>query len=129
MNQLLEYCAADVAATKQWFAIRHAIELHERLDRWVARIEKRCDDRGIRPIRFTVAQVTTDGIRFLFAPGVFTDKPALAWSGTKADAAAFMVEGFNIHQGAHGEAAAKEFWKGQRVIPLDDTGNHWVDFP
>lgn len=102
---------------------------HAHLDRWVESVAHDFFDRGLRPYRYAVAQVTPEGIRYMVAPGVFDPLPKLAWTGERSAACAMMIEGQDIIAKAHGQNAARIFWRGQRVIPLLDRGSVELDFP
>lgn len=106
-------------------AIEQARIIDERLTAWNA---ARRDSP--EPYRWTVVQVGTNGLKYLFAPGFFTEMVTIAWEGgTHAEAARRMGDGYDIYKAVHGDEVARLFWHGQRLILVGCTGIRLVDFP
>jgi hypothetical protein len=110
---------------KRRIAIEKARIIDQRLTAWNA------DRRDSpEPYQWTVVQVGTDGLKYLFAPGFFTEMVTIAWEGgSHAEAARRMGDGYDIIKAVHGDEAAKIFWRGQRLVLVGTFGNRWVDFP
>lgn len=96
---------------------------HERLNRWSETVLLHALERG-EPVRYVVARVGTDGLKFLMDPELahFTNVPShVLRFDTKPEATSAMARGMDVTRAAYGPKAAAIYWKGQRVVPIYNT--------
>ena len=108
-----------------------ARNLHNRLDRWSNTVMANAIGNG-QPVRYVVARVGTDGLKFLMDPelGHFTNAPAnVLRFDRKPEAVAAMLNGHKAMEKAYNKRVADIYWKGQRIIPIYHDSNPHADLP